>query len=110
MKAGDPLKNFLAVVAVVATCLLLAGCEKCSAQLLDRPVPVGIKWNAACAMQAAQNYSACRQNGGGNWRCATMAGFDYWACSGSNFESASRARSVGRLRATMTGFRLRAQR
>lgn len=100
------MKNLLIIVAVL---LLFAGCEKCSAQLFDRPVPVGLKWNSACAVQAAQNYSACRQNGGGNWRCATMAGFDYWACSGSNFESASR-RSVGCLRATATGFRLRSQR
>jgi len=78
--------------------------EKADAQVFNRPHVVGINWNAECALQAAQGYALCRQNGGRNWPCAVAAGLSYWNCSGSNFESSFRR--VSKVRAGFIGARL----
>jgi hypothetical protein len=94
------MKSLILVLAVLGSCLV--GCE-CDAQIFRRPV--GINWNAECAMQAATGFAACKQAGGRTWPCAIQAGLDYWNCSGSNFQTGFR--SVNRVRAGLTGLRVR---
>jgi len=98
------MKNIL-IIAFIAIGFLFAFCEQSDAQLFrDRPVAVGINWNAACAAESAVQFAICRQSGGSWFSCTVGAGLRYWQCSGSSFQT--NYRRVHVLRASMVGRRV----
>lgn len=98
------MKNIL-IIAFIAIGFALSNVEPVEAQLFrDRPVAVGINWNAACAAESAVQFAICRQSGGSWFSCTVGAGLRYWQCSGSTFQT--NYRRVHVLRASMVGRRV----
>lgn len=78
------------VVALVAVCCLA------------REANAQIQWNPQCALESAQQFSACKTGGGPTFGCLVRAGLHYWECSGSTFGTSA---GGSRLRAAFTGAR-----
>lgn len=97
------MKPILLAIAVLFSFSIAPNCD---AQLLrrDRPVAVGINWDAGCAVESALQFAMCRKNGGGYFSCTVNAGLSYWQCSGSTFQTSFRP--ANRVRAYMVGQRV----
>jgi hypothetical protein len=102
---GTPMKPFIPfVVAIICFCFVSV--QESQAQLLqkDRAVAAGLNWSEACALESVAAYADCRRQGGGYFACAAVAGWHYWNCSGSNFQTSFRP--ANRMRAVMAGNRV----
>jgi hypothetical protein len=79
----------IVIAFMVAVCLLAASTQSTQAQ---------VNWDPECAIEAAQQFAACKAAGGKPFGCLVKAGFFYWQCSGSTIPAT-------RLRAARLGAR-----